>query len=161
MIAVTDLQAGDVLLYAPKGIYGFLIRLHTWHPIGHVEVYDGDGQSWASRDGQGVDRYPLRLEQLATVLRPIPPIDLAAGRAWARRMIGTRYGWLDLLQFVGADLDTKGIVCSPFAARFYQACGCDLFNGECPEKIAPFQFALSPLLRKVWPTAVSAEEAAA
>src|SRR5690242_9240288 len=100
-----QLLPGDVLLYKPTSIYGLIIWAKTWHRISHVEVYDGDGYSWASRDGIGFNRYPLRIGQLAKVLRPTKEVlkqwDLDASRRWATEMIGTPYGWLDLTAFVG------------------------------------------------------------
>jgi len=133
-------QPGDCLLYRPTGFFGRLIAIKTWHPLSHVEVYVGKGVSVASRDGEGVGYYPLRLEQLAYVLRPTVPLDLAAGLRYARRMTGTPYGWMDLLNFVGVNVDSKGIVCSPFATEFYRACGWNCFPQDQANDIAPFQF---------------------
>lgn len=135
-----EFQPGDCLLYRPVGFFGRLIAIKTWHPLSHVEVYVGNGISVASRDGQGVGHYPLRLGQLAYVLRPTTPLDLAAGLRYARRMTGTPYGWMDLLNFVGVNVDAKGIVCSPFATEFYRACGWRCFPADDPNDIAPFQF---------------------
>jgi hypothetical protein len=134
------LRPGDCLLYKPAGVFGRLIALKTWHHISHVEVYDGEGLSWASRDGIGVGHYALRLSQLQYILRPIPPLDLAAARRFATRMIGTPYGWFDLLQFFGAPVNCSGIVCSPFVAGFYRAGGISFFPTDPVERIAPFQF---------------------
>jgi hypothetical protein len=143
MEPVVDLKAGDCLLYSPTGIFGSLIALKTWHPIAHVEVYVGDHgypMSVASRDGQGVNFYPLRTKQLAYVLRPTNPLDLACGLRYARRMTGTPYGWRDLLNFVGYKVDRHGIVCSPFATEFYRACGWNIFPLDTANQVAPFQF---------------------
>lgn len=142
---IADLRPGDVLLYRANGFFGRLIALKTWHPISHVEVYVGNQQSVASRDGQGTGLYPLRLTELERVCRPIVPFDLAAGLAWFHSTPHRSYGWADLLQFVGMNVDTKGVVCSPFATEFERRCGIDPFNGEDPNKIAPFQFELSPV----------------
>ena len=144
-----QLKAGDIMLFRPtpfhwKSFYtwpfGQMIKIKTWHPISHVEVYDGQQQSVASRDGQGVGRYPVRLSELAYVLRPQVPLDLSKGHAWFDTMNGTPYGWLDLLDFVGAPVDRKGIVCSPFAAGYLRACGWSVFPTDPINKIAPFQF---------------------
>lgn len=149
MDLAAQLRPGDVLLYRGTGLYGFLIRVHTWHDVGHVEVYVGEGQSEASRDGLGVGRYPLRTADLLHVLRPKPPLDLAAGERWFATVKGTPYGWLDLLQFVGVPIDAPGIVCSPFATERCRAVGFDPFNGEAAAKIAPFEFLLSDQFRRV------------
>lgn len=134
------LKPGDILLYRPASVFGWLITVKTWHRISHVEVYDGVGQSWASRDGLGVARYPLRISQLAYVLRPQVPLDLAAARQWATTMAGTPYGWLDLANFVNVPVRSRGIVCSPFVTSFERAAGWHIFPEDPPEKIAPFQF---------------------
>lgn len=134
------LRAGDILLYYPAGVFGKLIALKTWHKISHVEIYDGNQKSWASRDGKGVNLYPLRLSELAYVLRPSRRLNLDQGRAYGRSLIGTPYGWYDLLQFVGFSVNRKGIVCSPFAAGLLRAAGWQVFPTDPLEKIAPFQF---------------------
>ncbi len=152
-----ELRPGDVLLYRGSGVYGWLIRLKTWHPIGHVEVYVGDRQSAASRDGKGVNIYPLRMDGLAYVLRPIEPFDLAAALRWYEREAkGLPYGWLDLLQFVGQNVNRKGVVCSPFATQLLRAGGIPIFNDEPAEKIAPFQFLTSERLVRIWNVDVAA-----
>lgn len=143
------LQAGDVLLYRGSGLFGWLIRLKTWHDVGHVEVYVGHRQSVASRDGKGVDLYPLRTAGLITVCRPKLPVDVLAGLTWFHGMRGTPYGWLDLANFLGLTVDKRGIVCSPFATLFCRAEGLDPFNGEPANDIAPFEFALSPVFQVI------------
>lgn len=134
------LKAGDILLYRPKGLFGQIIGIKTWHEIAHVEIYDGLHQSLASRDGLGVDRYSVRLSELAYVLRPKHPLDIGAGRRYFYKMKGTSYGWLDLLNFVGLPINAPGIVCSPFAAGFLRACGWPVFPADPIERVAPFQF---------------------
>lgn len=134
------LRAGDVLLYRPNGIFGRLIQAKTWHAISHVEVYVGGFESVASRDGQGVGRYPLRVSELAYVLRPQAALDLPAGLKYFDRVKGTPYGWLDLLAFYGVTKNFRGIICSPFATEFLRACGWNVFPTDRAEDIAPFQF---------------------
>lgn len=134
------LKPGDILLYRPVGFFGWVISIKTWHPISHVEIYDGDLKSLASRDGIGVGRYPVRLAQLAYVLRPRVALDLAAGRAWFETVKGQPYGWIDLVNFVGIPLSTDGMVCSPFATRYLRACHWNIFPTDSADAIAPFQF---------------------
>lgn len=140
MTTADILKPGDCLLYKPKGAFGKLIALKTWHSISHVEVYNGNSQSWASRDGKGVNLYPLRETELAYVLRPTVALNLLGGRQYATSMIGTPYGWLDLLAFINVSKDSKGIVCSPFATAFYRACGWSIFPTDPVNKVAPFMF---------------------
>ena len=143
------LLPGDVLLYKPKGLYGWIIRVHTWHAIAHVEIAMGLGVSAASRDGIGVNYYPTRTEDLAAVLRPKPFFDLAAARRYVDAMKGTPYGWFDLLNFVGVNVDQRGIVCSPFVTEVLRHGGVPVFNAEPSRLIAPFQFQESELLQDV------------
>lgn len=148
---ISQLKAGDVLLYKGTGLYGFIIRLKTWHPEGHVEVFVGNGQSAASRDGLGVGIYPARTADLVKVLRPDVPFQRAAALDWFYHNANhLPYGWLDLLQFTGLNVDRRGIVCSPFAVRFLRAGGVPVLNGEVAEKVAPFELALDDYLKPVW-----------
>lgn len=137
------------MLYSPKGVFGWFIRIKTWHPVAHVEIYMGGCQSAASRDGQGVGRYPWRDTELLHVLRPNVPFDLVKANAYVDLMNGTPYGWWDLLNFSGWHVDTKGIVCSPFATLLLRAANIPVFNDEDPNVIAPFQFLTSEYLTKV------------
>lgn len=151
------LKPGDVLLYSPRGIFGWLIAVKTWHATSHVEVYIGNGLSVASRDGIGVDIYPLRVEQIQKICRQRGKMkfDAAAGLKWfIQDAQGKPYGWLDLFAFVGINIDGPGMICSTFATEFVRACGTDPFNGEDSKKIAPFQFALSPVFRVLDPAAL-------
>jgi cell wall-associated NlpC family hydrolase len=141
------LKPGDVLLYAPKGVFGWIISVKTWHRIAHVECYIGAGFSVASRDGLGVGKYPVRDSELALVCRPLQPFDLPRAMKWFERQKGTPYGWADLLQFAGMNVDATGIVCSPFITRFLRNGGLDPFNGEDSIKVAPFEFELSPVFQ--------------
>lgn len=146
-----DLRPGDVLLYKGKGLFSLLIRIKSWHPQTHVEVYIGNGRSAASRDGKGVAIYPVRLDDLAHVLRPDVPFDRAAAMRWfAAEANGLPYGWADLLVFVGLNINHRGVVCSAFATQFLRAGGVAIFNNELAERVAPFQFLLSESLTERW-----------
>lgn len=139
------LKPNDILLYRPAGIFGRLISIKTWHAISHVEIYDRvdpDGSRWsvASRDGLGVDRYPLRLSELTYILRPTVPLNRVAGQQYFDSLKGTPYGWVDLLDFIGLNVNTRGIVCSPFAAGYLRAEGWPVFPADPINKVAPFQF---------------------
>lgn len=140
-MALVDLcKPGDCLLYKSTGFFGRIIALKTWHDIGHVEVYDGFGHSWASRDGEGVGNYPFRESNLAWILHPTVPLNLSQGRIYGNETVGTPYGWFDLLAFMGVKRDGKGIVCSPFVTAFYRAAGWPLFPTDDVNCIAPFEF---------------------
>lgn len=156
------LRAGDCLLYAPKGFFGWLISIKTWHAIAHCEAYlgpnDGTGEreSVASRDGQGVQIYPLRTSEIARVLRPTVPFDQDRALAWFNQSAkGQRYDWLGLLRFawrakVVPDAKDNKQFCSEFLTRYYRSGGLDPFNGEDADAIPPFMFTLSPFFAEVW-----------
>jgi hypothetical protein len=144
-----DLQPGDVLLYKPKGIFGRMIALKTWHNIAHVEIYMGSGISVAARDGLGVNYYPLRTEQLVHVLRPEIPFDIEAADQYIASVLGQPYGWLDLLRFIGFNVNGKGMICSTLATNVLRAGHVAIFNDESADDVAPFQFMLSEVLSEV------------
>lgn len=137
----SDLKLGDCLLYRPKGIFGRIIQVKTWHNISHVEVYANFGMSFASRDGLGVNLYPWRDTELAWVLRPSKPLpNPEAGIRYAMGMEGTPYGWGNLLAFVGLPIKFPGIVCSAFATEIYRHAGWNIFPTDASDDIAPFEF---------------------
>lgn len=144
------LLPGDHLLYGPKpgSFFGAVIAVKTWHGIAHCELYTGKGRSVASRDGIGVGAYPLRLEQLAYVLRPVDPPDWFAFWKWFYTVNGQGYDWFGLLRFVW----TKGIstgnnqkqFCSEFLCRAGRALGLRVFAvTEDADAIAPATFLTS------------------
>lgn len=136
------LLPGDCLLYRSKGIFGKIISLKTWHDIAHVEIYAGNGKSWASRDGIGVNLFPVRESELLFVLRPNEQIDFNNANEWAKSKIGTPYGWLELLEFINVTHKGKGLFCSEFATLFYRKAGVNLFPTDNPAQVAPFEFLL-------------------
>lgn len=148
------LQPGDCLLYRPKGIFGILIALKTWHRIAHCELYIGEGRSVASRDGVGVGIYRLRTTELAYVLRPTYPLDWFRFWKWFRSVNGQRYDWWGLLRFVWSRSvgggNNQRMFCSEFLTRAYRSLGARVFNGaEDADAVAPAQFLLSPNLTVV------------
>lgn len=150
-----ELMPGDCLLYAPgKSWVSWLIAIKSWHRIAHVEVYEGVNGSHkaiASRNGIGVNRYTLRTDDLCMVLRPNQPMDLVAATAWFERIArGQKYDFRAILNFLwprktDADADMDRQICSALAARYYRAAKLKAFSDtEDADKIAPFQFAVSP-----------------
>ncbi len=136
-----QLQPGDCLLYKPTGFFGAIIAVKTWHAVAHCEVYDGAGTSWASRDGIGVNLYCTRYHELAYVLRPTINIwDYQSANSYARSNIGTPYGWLELLNFVGITHRGAGLFCSEFLTYYYRAAGWNMFPEDDPAQVAPFEF---------------------
>lgn len=141
-----QLQPGDCLLYSPKGLFGWIIAIKTWHAVGHCEVYIGNGRSIASRDGIGVGEYPLRSTELRYVMRPNVPFDLAAALAvFNATWRGQGYDYLGLLRFAWRSpvrdrrFDNRQF-CSELETRFYRAGNLDPFPWEDADAVVPFQF---------------------
>lgn len=154
----SDLLPGDCLLYKPKGFFGWVIAVKTYHMIGHCETYIGNGRSVASRDGVGVGEYPLRLDGLVLVLRPnIPPFNITKAIAWyEKKAKGQKYDWKGLLRFVSRK-PYSGIVsedesfCSEFLTRFYRMGDLPVFYLLDADAIAPFMFASEGLFKLIIP----------
>jgi len=149
---ITALEPGDALLYAPSGFFGWLIAFKTWNKLSHVEVYAGNGKSYASRDGKGVGFYDFRADGLAKVLRPtLQPLNLKAANEWFATVDGQKYDWLGILVFTLAVAQgaKDKMFCSEFATRWYRKAGLKLF-GDCDaDRIAPAQFIMTDLLAEV------------
>jgi hypothetical protein len=163
-VTITDqtleIYPGDCLLYFnPNSVAHFLIALKTWHRIGHVECYLGECNSIGARPHTGVYRYKTERRNLTGVLRPSRPVDLRESVQWCERSaIGQGYDWLGLVRFawkaqVLPEVWAESLqFCSEFATRFYRRGGLDLFPREDADAVAPFQFAVHPLLDPVTPT---------
>jgi hypothetical protein len=151
-ITAKDLQPGDVLLYGPSSLFGWLIVLKTWEKISHVEVYAGNGFSWAARDGQGVGRYPLRLEHLRVVRRPTT-FNYIEAEDYFRTVDGQAYDWVGLGVFLNLRQHGSKFKqwCSEFADNLSLAGGTDCFGDYPPDHLSPADFLKTPLLRTIWP----------
>lgn len=124
------LKPGDCILYRPADFFDGVVAFSSDAWISHVEVYYGVRFSVASRNGQGVGMYPVRLDHVAAVLRPGPDFNLAQAMAWFHALDPKpKYGWATLLNFVS--LRNKPVpghmICSEFAAHFFAAGGTPLF----------------------------------
>lgn len=154
--SLPPLLPGDLLLYKPQGLFGWIIALKTWHSIAHCEMYLENGIAVASREGQGVNHYHFRSNELTYVLRPVVPFDLQRALVWYLKLAyGQKYDWLGLLRFawrakVVPDSKDNKQFCSEFLTRLYRAGGLDPFNGADADSIAPFQFLLSDKFQTVW-----------
>jgi hypothetical protein len=155
MMLREQLQPGDCLLYAPKGAYGWIIAIKTWHSVAHCEGYIGDGESVASRDGIGVGRFPLRESELQYVMRPVVPFQLAAAMArFDREWRGQGYDWLGLVRFawrapVARFRFNNKQFCSEFLTRWYREGQIDPFNGDDADAIAPSDFLKATVFRRL------------
>lgn len=153
---------GDCLLYKQTSIrrsllgwiFGWIIRFKTTSYFCHCEIYDGENKSLASRDGKGVGRYWLRLEELAEVRRPsAKDFNHDTGSRWFNTVEGQKYDWKGLLCFTLAVKQgaTDRMFCSEFATRFYRVSGLEPFNPDKDaDTIAPEQLHQTPKLTTVW-----------
>jgi len=151
------LEPGDCLLYQGRSLFSWAIRLKTWSFVSHCEAYIGNGRALASRDGEGVSNYPLRLDGLVEVLRPNEPLDLDAGIQWYGTVRGASYDVLQLFTFLRAGRkqleDEKAFFCSEFLNSFYRHCGLKAFAKTYPSTaVSPGMFRASPHFDVVWTT---------
>lgn len=156
---VALLQPGDCLLYSGSSLFSWGIKVKTWSRISHVEVAVGNGRAVASRDGQGVGDYPLRLEGLVEILRPLDPLDLSAALQWYATVRGRPYDWRQLFTFLKAGRkqleNEEAFFCSEFAAAFFRAGGlCAFADHYAKSAISPGMFRSSPHFSIAWSTLV-------
>lgn len=147
------LRTGDALLYRPSDFFGWLIWLKSWTRIAHIEIYAGEGMSWASRDGIGINRYPLRTAQLGCVRRANVTLDIAKMEEYSASVRGQGYDWRGLATF--AVLVKKGSegkqFCSEFATNDFRAGGFEPFNPSiAADTIAPSEFYQTGAMTTVW-----------
>lgn len=161
MIDLSKLRAGDTLLYgrtpftkSPVGwFFGLVINIKTWSRFSHVEVYGGNGQSFASRDGKGVGLYSFRATELLKVRRPDPEkYNHRRALMWFETVDHQKYDFVGLLGFglnrtklwLQNKLGMKPAAlqfCSEFLTRWYRNAGVHPFNKEIDaDKVAPAQF---------------------
>ena len=154
MIDQSELRPGDVLLYAPSGIFGWAIAWMTSGGVSHVEVYKGGGVSYASRDGLGTEEYPLRKEQLVRVLRSRESLNMGRMAQAFSNMRGQPYDWKGIINTATGgrgDSSPKGNVCSAAATIWLRVAGmARLFGAEEPEHITPRDFEKSDIFCQVW-----------
>lgn len=138
-----QLQPGDVLLYdTPDDLVDWIIT--RTGPAAHVEFYEGNRQSLASRNGIGVGRYDLRLAGLIGVVRL--DVDYATLQAfvaefskWFETVKGDGYDWQGLLGFIEVkDMEAaKHLFCSAFLAAGFAAAALRIAGVEVFNKLWP------------------------
>lgn len=158
-------QPGDCLLYSGSGLWSWLIKLKTWGPVSHSEVYIGNGQTVTSREGQGVNFYAFTDEHLYVILRPETPINMTAALTWfttpgedGRTPKGQPYGYWQALRFfrLGKE-DTARMMCSPCCTRFYRKGDVVPFAPSWDASlVSPKDFLASPHFTEVWRRPVAA-----
>jgi len=139
-----DLCIGDILLYHKASFVNDIIDIKTSSDIDHVEVYAGDGASFASRNGIGVDLYPYRADGLTHVRRPVRPFDIEKAREWFTTVRHAPYGWGDILENADVSNQLPGMDCSHFASLLHVAAGSPQFDESYDaRKITPRDFEIS------------------
>jgi hypothetical protein len=147
------LLPGDTLLYYSKTPVDYIVALKTWTWASHVEWYRGDGFSYASRNGIGVNKYPIRTDSVAAVLRPQVSLDFDAIDKYFLTVRGQKYDWKGLLCFTlavkqGAQ-DRQ--FCSELWTNIHRAGGAIPFQPQWSADRTPPSFCLvTPILRLVW-----------
>ena len=160
------LKAGDALLYygdallnatdgsQHAGFVDWAIGVKTGGLCAHIELYDGGGQSVASRNGIGVNYYPLRLTGLIAVRRPKTAFDWQQGKNWFNSMAkGEKYDFKGLLCFwLAVRQGSKDrMFCSEFALRRYRASSFQPFNpDQDADRTSPFDFWKCGNMETVW-----------
>jgi hypothetical protein len=148
------LHPGDAILYFRWDFVDWVIALKTWTKVAHVEIYRGGQKSYASRNGIGVNAYPLRLDGVAAVMRPKQPLDWAAADRWFEdKARGEPYDWLGLLCFALARRggEKHKMFCSEFATHYYRAAGLVPFDPRWPGvRVPPSFFFVSPAFEAIW-----------
>lgn len=154
MIDVEILRPGDVLLYSPSGIFGYAIAWMSSGNVSHVEIYKGAGKSYASRDGIGVNEYPLRTAQLCRVLRSRTPLNMFRMEQAFLHMKGQRYDWRGILNTAlggRGDSAPNQNVCSALATILLRVAGLPrLLGAEEPDAIKPRDFEKCGEFSEVW-----------
>jgi hypothetical protein len=162
MIFPDDLIVGDTLLYAGPSLIDLGIEWKEGDDVAHIEIYAGNGQSWASRNGIGVNIYPFRTDGLKYVRRLCQPFDEETVNIWFINGVrGMKYGWDDVwanVNITGYGSSSPyisrfpGVDCSHFAAALYEISGVAQFDMEFPKnKITPRDFKLSLNSHQIYP----------
>lgn len=149
----STLQPGDTLLYYTRDLIDYAIALKTWTWVAHIEFYRGNGMSYASRNGVGVNAYPLRKDGVAAVLRPRVPLDWDGIDAYFKTVRGQKYDWKGLLCFTLAVRQgaTDRQFCSELWTNLLRAGSAEPFQPEWSADRVPPSFGLvTPIVDLVW-----------
>lgn len=149
------MRPGDILLYDKSTLFNWIIKLKRGEHYAHVEVYAGGEKSLASRNGIGVNEYPLRLDGLAAIYRVTEPFEFEQGYRWfLDEAKGQGYDWIGLLSFVWAKWqgrENNRMFCSEFVMRLFREMGIALFSAETDaDAVSPGMFPYSTITRLIW-----------
>lgn len=148
------LLPGDILLFDRGGLFSAIIKFKRGEKYSHVEIFDGGDHTWASRNGIGVNYYPLDLNGIAAIYRTRKPLDLVKADAWSETVEGQGYDWVGLLSFAWAQFQGREngkMFCSEFVTRFCRAGGVNLFSAETDaDAVSPGLIPYSEEVFPVW-----------
>lgn len=155
---IKELQKGDFLFYGAKGIFDLssqlVMRRTAWGYAVHVEIYHGEGESTASRNGLGVEIYPLRTKQLISVRRSKHNWDYHEAFLWfLNEARGQKYDWKGLLCFTYAVQSgaKDEMFCSEYATRFARKGDLHIVNyRQDADTVSPNDLDKTLALRDVW-----------
>ena len=168
------LQPGDILLFAPSSFFGYAISWLTAGRVSHVEIYKGGGISYASRDGIGVDEYPLRVSGLYQVLRSRPRLNMGAMAIEFKKHKGHAYDYGTIVKFICFGRVPKWVgmmgttarvlsfgkvgwkshaeVCSEIGAFLLRASGLsNIFGSVREDEVSPRDYQKQPDLYRIYP----------
>lgn len=145
MIFPQDLQVGDICLYSTRDLVDDIVEWKTGSDVAHVELYVGNGVSWASRNGIGVNAYPFRPFGLVKVRRLKFNFNIDKATIWFdKTQKGQPYGFGDILANENIVTKWPGEDCSHFVAEACEQGECPQFDSIFPKsKIAPGHFEMS------------------
>jgi hypothetical protein len=90
-LSLGELFPGDLLFYGPHDLFGWITSIKTWcREAVHVETYIGEGLAAASRNGQGVSTYDIRMKGLTYVRRPVVGFTLSTALRWHNACCGQK-----------------------------------------------------------------------
>jgi len=147
------LQPGDCLLYGGCGLISTAIKIKTWSPVSHVEIFVGVDRVVAARSG-GSHFYPFDPKNLKEVWRPKEDVDTLASMRWfVKEAEGQRYDIWGLFRFFTLGKQSKDKqFCSELATRFYRRGGFEPFNKLTDaDLVSPGMFRTSAKMERVWP----------
>lgn len=148
-----SLVAGQVLLYStPDSLVDWIIERQSM-VAAHVEIYEGNLKSLASRNGIGCGRYDLRMEGLIAVLTPLQ-VDMPAFSTWFETVNGEAYDFFGLSGFLfGENRQVpEHLFCSAFVSLgFLRSQKQPLFNKLWPSGLtSPSDFLKTPAIHWTW-----------
>lgn len=149
---MAEILPGDHLLYKGSGFWSWAIKVKTWSKYSHVELYIGNNKTFTSRDGEGVNIYDFKEDNLVAVYRPTDPINIEKGLPWMKSVCGQKYDFWGLMRFftIGKQSTNKQF-CSEAVTRADRESDFCPFNKKYDaDLVSPGMFASSPHLELVW-----------